>query len=155
MNTKSVSFCLVATIFVAASVYTMLTCKTCGPFQDYRQSLTEEQIALYEQIIDERQKIYLHGLILGTVVAVAYLYWVSGTLNPLAHSCAFVGIAMAIQYIYYQLAPKSAWMLNSLTNKEQVDNWLEVYKFMKGRYHTGMLLGAVGYMALAMGVLNN
>ena len=155
MNGKTLSFCLIAAIFVTASIYTMLTCKNCSPFLEYKQSLSEEQKELYDQIVDEREKIYLHGLVLGIVVALAYLYFVSGTLNPMSHACVFVGIALAVQYSYYQLAPKSSWMLNSLTNKEQVDQWLEVYKFMKRRYHMGMLLGAFGYLMFAAGILGN
>ncbi len=60
---------------------------------------------------------------------------------------------MGTQYLVYQLYPKKQWMLNSLETREQIDGWLDVYKYMKTKYHLGMALGLVGFILAAYGGL--
>ena len=155
MNSENISFCVVAAIFLGASIYTMITCNKCSPFIEYEQSLNPEQKVLYKQIVEERQKIYLTGLVLGTILAFAYLYFNKLDLNPLKNSCIFVAIALITQYMYYMLYPKSAYMVNNLENKDQSSKWLAVYKTMQYKYHIGMILGLVGYFLLSYGLLKN
>ena len=139
------SYCVIAAIFIGASIYTMLTCETCSPFTDFLESLTPEQKVKYTQIIQERQRLYVHGLVLGSIVSLLYLYFATGTFNPLTNVCAFVAIALAVQYFYYTLTPKSQWIITSLDKEDQRQKWLNVYTHMKTRYHVGMLLGLIGY----------
>jgi len=155
MSSDNITFCVVAAIFLGASIYTIITCKQCSPFIEYEKSLNSEQKVLYTQIVEERQKIYLTGLILGTILAFAYLYFNKLDLNPLKHSCIFVAIALVTQYMYYMLYPKSAYMVNNLENKDQSSKWLAVYKTMQYKYHVGMILGLVGYFLLSYGLLKN
>ena len=68
-QTPSLSFCVIAAIFIGASIYTMITCKSCSPFVEYEQSLNEEQKQIYMKVVEERQKIYLTGLVLGSFLA--------------------------------------------------------------------------------------
>lgn len=152
MNTHSVAFCLVATIFVTASVYTMISCKTCSPFVEYEKSLNAEQLQVYHQVVKERQNIYLIGLVIGTLVAFIYLYTNGLGLNPLNNSCVFVAIALAIQYIVYTLYPKTNYMVTLMKNEDQLQKWLAVYKHMQTKYHIGMVLGCVGYFLFAYGI---
>ncbi|QKF94768.1 hypothetical protein QKU48_gp1310 [Fadolivirus algeromassiliense] len=152
MNSESISFCIVAAIFVGASVYTMLTCKSCSPFVEYEQSLNQEQKQIYQNVVNERQKIYLTGLVVGTVLALLYLYGSNLELSPLKHSCIFVGIALATQYLYYMLYPKSVHMVTLMESQDQLKKWNAVYKHMQYRYHVGMVLGLVGYFLFSYGV---
>ena len=68
------TLCIIAAIFIGASVYTMVTCPTCSPFIEYQQSLDEEQLKMYKQITNERRNIYLGGLVLGSLLAFLYMY---------------------------------------------------------------------------------
>lgn len=152
-NKLNISFCLVSAIFIGASIFTMLTCKTCTPFKDYYAVLNDEQKGIYKEVVDERQKSYIYGLVLGTVVGLIYLYFVRGTLNVISHSCGFTAVVLFTQYMFYQMYPKKVYMLQVLEAGDQIDKWLDVYKHMKFRYHYGMLLGLVGYLLLSYGVL--
>lgn len=145
-------FCAVAFLFIGASVLTMITCKTCSPFIEYERSLDEEQHAVYKQVVNERQKIYLHGLCLGALLAFGYLYFTGQSMNPLTNSCIFVAIALFTQYCYYMLYPKSEYMVTLMRNKDQLQKWQNVYKHMQYRYHVGMVLGVVGYFLLSYGL---
>ena len=148
------TYCLIASVFMGASILTMLKCDSCGPFQVYLDSLDDNQKKVYDDIKSERRNIYLRGLALGSVVALIYLYFNKDTLNVFKHACTFVGIAMTIQYFVYQLCPKTNWMLNSLQTREQLDSWLEVYKHMKNKYHSGLVLGALSYGLFSYGFLS-
>ena len=152
-NKINISFCLISSIFIGASIFTMLTCKTCKPFKDYENALNNEQKVIYNDVIDSRQKIYIYGLVFGAIIGFIYLYFVKGTTNVISHSCAFATIVLFTQYIVYQLYPKKIWMLQVLNTGDQVDKWLDVYKHMKFRYHYGMLLGLAGYILLSYGIL--
>lgn len=145
--------CLVSAIFIGASIYTVITCETCKPFTDYKDSLDSNLQELYQKVVSERKKIYIQGLVIGIVVSMAYFYWQKDTLNPLGYSCIFVGIVMGVQYLYYSLYPKSVNMLTNLRSKEQIDGWWAVYETMKYRYHMGALFGFIGYFLLSYGIL--
>jgi hypothetical protein len=47
--------------------------------------------------------------------------------------------------------PKSDWMLDHLQKKEEIRDWLQMYKEMQYNYHIGITLGiiAVGFLAFA------
>jgi hypothetical protein len=140
--------CLLAFIFIGASLYTMFTCETCQPFTSYKHSLKPKQLELYQMVARQRLNLAIGGLVLGAALALLYLYLFHNTLNPFVHGCAFAGITLLVQYLYYVLSPKMS-MLPHLDDQRQVDNWYKVYKFMQYRYHAGMALGAVGYFLLA------
>jgi uncharacterized protein YacL len=146
------SICAVAFVFIGASIFTMLTCKTCSPFIDYEKSLDVEQLEVYKQVVLERQKIYLHGLCLGAILAFCYLYFTGQSINPLTNSCIFVAIALFTQYCYYMLYPKSEYMVTLMKNKDQLQKWQNVNKHMQYRYHLGMVFGVIGYFLLSYGL---
>jgi len=154
MNNQ-ISYCVVAAIFIGASFLTIFSCKSCGTFVDYQNSLDDKQKQVYEKIVNERQMIYIVGLIIGSLIALGYLYATKGTLNPISNSCIFTAIAMSTQYMIYTLYPKSDHMIKYLDNADTREKWLNVYNTMKFRYHVGMLLGLVGYFALSYGLSQN
>jgi hypothetical protein len=126
----------------------MFTCETCTPFIEYKKSLSPEQMQMYQNVSRERINLASHGLILGTILSIFYLYIFKNTFDIFTNSCAFTGIVLLTQYLYYMLMPKMS-MLPQLNTQEQIEGWFSVYKFMQYRYHFGMLLGAIGYFILA------
>lgn len=147
-----VSLCLVASAFIGASLYTTLTCDKCQPHVDYRNSLGPVQKKIYLEIVEERKRIYIHGLILGAILASLFLWYKFNTINPLTNGCIFSSIVLVTQYFYYMTKKKEKYMLNYLTNKDQIDGWLDVYKTMQNKYHIGMMLGIIGYILLGYGI---
>jgi len=149
MENQQIGTCLIAFALLGSSLYTMLNCAECDPFKSYQDSLSPELAQLYNQVKEERVTIYLQGLVLGTLSALAYIWFWRGNLNPLANSCIFTSIAMGVQYLYYALMPKKYHMLPNLESPEQVHNWYLVYKHMKKKGHLGMLLGVLGFLLLS------
>ena len=72
-------------------------------------------------------------------------------MNTSALVCTVVATAFVTNYFYYMLSPKTDWMLNHLTNKEEIKAWLLMYREMQFNYHMGLVLGiiAVGIFAFA------
>lgn len=102
--------------------------------------LTDEEIFIYHEIINERRNIYLGGLAIGMVVSYLYLkYFNRGQLDGMA-SMAITGV---INYFFYNLMPKSKYMVEYLDTVEENKAWLEIYKTMKFAWHGAFLLGLV------------
>ena len=152
--------CLIAFMFIGASIFTILTCHKCEPFNTYIKSLDSKQQIIYTSIVEERRNVYIYGAILGAILACIFLFFV--TLKPQSQSrnkqtffsiaIAFSAIALLTQYIFYMLYPKQ-YMLPHLKNNEQIVGWLAVYRSMQYKYHLGMLLGIIGYFVFACGMI--
>ena len=63
--------------------------------------------------------------------------------------CLVVATSFLTNYFYYILSPKSDYMLLHLTKKDQIKEWLRVYKTMQYVNHLGFALGIVGVFFLA------
>lgn len=150
-QTKGISFCAIATIFIISSLYMVLTCKSCSPIKEYEESLDEQQKKIYNNIVKERMKIYLYGFAFGIIIALGYLY-LNNMSFPMANSCIFVSIAFITQHIIYSLYPKSDYMVRHLKSVDQVNKWFDVYRFMIKRFHIGAVIGLIGYFLLSFGL---
>jgi uncharacterized protein YacL len=141
------SYCLLSFALIGASIFTMLGCKSCDPFIAYEESLDENQKEIYANILREREKIYLYGLILGILLSSLYLYF-SNKSYVKYNVCIFTSIILVTQYLFYMLYPKTHYMLEFMKNQDQVNKWLEVYKTMQNRYYLGGLFGIAGFLIL-------
>ena len=72
-------------------------------------------------------------------------------MNTTSLVCTVVATAFITNYFYYMLSPKSVWMLNYMSNQEEVKSWLLMYREMQYNYHIGLVLGiiAVGILGFA------
>jgi hypothetical protein len=109
-----------------------------APDSDIKKVLHNNQLKVYEKVVKERAGIYIAGSILGLALAIL--------LKPKNH-CMFITISMGVAILYYLLSPKSIWMLNHLTTREQIDFWTKKYKSMQQTYYwlfaVGLLLGVI------------
>ena len=144
-----VNTCLIGSGFLGSSILTMLASKKSKNFVEFNNVLTPQQRETYKKITQERMNIYIQGLVIGSVLAVLMSQMVK--LDKNKKVCLFVVIALGFNYAYYTLYPKSTYMLQHLTSKEQNQAWLNIYKEMKTRCMVGFLLGLAGYIILGMG----
>ena len=144
-----INTCLIGSGFLGSSILTMLASKQGKTFVEFNKVLTEQQRQTYKQITRERMNIYIQGLVIGAVLAVLVSQMLK--IDKSKKVCVFVVIALGFNYAYYTLYPKSTYMLQHLTNKEQNQAWLNIYKEMKTRCMVGFLLGLVGYIVLGIG----
>lgn len=138
------SYCALAVGFILAMIFVMSV-----DFTKFEKSLDAGQYQMYQEIKKKRTMIYWQGMILGTVVALGYLYMYPQKQGLWMSACIFAGIAYAITYFYYILYPKGELFVNYL-NHDQVVQWSGLYQKMQYQYHAGFLLGVFGYIFLAI-----
>lgn len=152
--------CFVATMFILGNIIFTLLMDKHGEVAKYKDSLDEKQEKVYEKIVSERKNLALQGYGLGLGLSIGYLVsrhfmtnrkgsFFSSSISSL---CLTVAITFIVQYFYYILSPKKDWMLNQLTNEEQKQQWLKVYRAFSWNYHLSMLLGLIGAGLLGYGV---
>jgi len=116
---------------------------------DYLKSILSEDIAnKYISIIKERRNLYFQGLFIGLIFAFILMRLVklSNTFHRITFSLAIV---IFTSIIYYQLMPKSDYMLNYLKTKEEISAWLDIYKTMKYTHIYGFILGSIAAIPIS------
>ena len=140
------NICAVGITLLISSVYMSYMKRNNDKFTKFNNLLNEEQIKIYQNIVHERLKIYIMGMILGLSFALFYLYH---NKNDNYKVCKFLTIVYLIKLGFYYLYPKSPLMLYSLKGKEQVDAWADIYTDMKLRWIKSLVVGFFGYLLFA------
>jgi hypothetical protein len=126
--------------------------------QHYRNQLPSNLKKIYDQIADERLKIYFYGYSLGFILSLIIIIYNYQIKNPrekysiVTITCTVITVSFITNYFYYMLSPKTKWMLDYVNSPEQTKAWLNMYKDMQKYYHTGIVLGliAVGLLSVAL-----
>lgn len=147
--------CIISAIFVIGMIYFYNLTDKSEIVKHYKSSLSSDLQKRYEQITKERTNVSYQGYILGVILSLGIIFYnvkiKRSSMNTSALVCTVVATAFVTNYFYYILSPKSDWMLNHMTNKEEVKAWLLMYREMQFNYHAGLVLGiiAVGIFAFA------
>ena len=147
--------CFISLMFIIAMIYMTNATSSNHVIVNYKNQLPPSLQQKYEQITNERKKIYFEGYILGLILAILFIIINIFILNKKLSSSSIICIAISISFItnyfYYMLHPKTDWMLNNIKSPEQTKAWLIMYRNMQYYYHIGFVLGiiAVGVLAYA------
>lgn len=104
--------------------------------------LTDDEIKIHQEIVQERRNIYLQGLVIGLIVSFIYLRY-NPSENTYLNGMTAVAITGVINYFYYMLSPKSKYMLEYLDTKKENKAWLKIYRTMQLRWHSAFVMGLV------------
>ena len=145
--------CSVALIFLIANIFMIFSCNKQLK-SEFVNTLTDEQKNTYEKIITERKWIYYAGYLLGIFLSILVVLFLKNLLklNKISNVCIIATITFVTNYLFYILYPKSDFMILHLENKEQIKEWLDIYKYMQFRYHLGFVLGIVGLIFASMAI---
>ena len=149
--------CSIAILFLVANIYTMLSVDCKNKKEKLYSLLNDSQKNIHQKIVEERKSIYFTGygigLILSFVLIFIYKYLINGSSKkkmPIWTVVCMVGaITFTSNYLYYILSPKTTYMVQHLDNKQQIDEWLKIYRTMQVKYHIGLVLGIVAIMIFA------
>ena len=151
--------CIIALVFLIANIYTILSCTNNKKTkQDFLDVLNEKQKTTYENIINERKNIYYIGYFLGIVLSLIS-YFISKKIlkirfNNISLVCFIGAITFVTNYLFYILYPKSDYMLLHLSDKEQITQWLKIYRKMQVKFHIGFVLGIIAVMIFCYSLRN-
>jgi hypothetical protein len=113
---------------------------------DFLLTLNVNQKKKYKDIIQERFKIYIFGMILGLVLGFLYIYIY---IEDRFKVCKFVAIVLVTKLTFYYFYPKSDFMLYHLTEKNQVSAWTDVYRNYKNAWRNSLILATISYILLS------
>jgi hypothetical protein len=113
---------------------------------DFLLTLNVNQKKKYKDIIQERFKIYIFGMILGLVLGFLYVYIYN---EDRFKVCKFVSIVLVTKLTFYYFYPKSDFMLYHLTETEQVSAWTDVYRNYKNAWRNSLILATISYILLS------
>jgi hypothetical protein len=142
--------CAISCIFVIGMIYFYNANDKSEIVKQYKSTLPNDLQQKYEKITAERRRISYQGYSLGLLLSLVILYF-SRKMNTISLVCTVMATSFLTNYFYYMLSPKSDWMLNHVTDKDQVHAWLLMYRAMSYNYHLGIVFGiiAVGIFAFA------
>lgn len=147
--------CAISLTFVIGMIYFYSATSNSKTVKYYKEKMPRDLQIRYENIARERMMISYYGYGLGIVISLLIIYYNKkvkhNKMNTSSLVCTVVGTSFMVNYFYYMLSPKSDWMLDHITNKEQIKLWLQVYREMQYNYHLGLVLGiiAVGMLGYA------
>ena len=142
--------CSISCIFIIGMIYFYNATDKSDIVNKYKATLPIDLQQRYEKITEERRRISYQGYGLGLLLSLVILYF-SRKMNTISLVCTVMATCFLTNYFYYMLSPKSDWMLNHITNQDQVHAWLLMYRTMSYNYHLGIVFGiiAVGIFAFA------
>jgi hypothetical protein len=146
---------MISTVFLIGMIYFYNMTDKSEIVKHYKSTLTSDLRKRYEKISEERKWISYYGYGLGLVFSLFVIYYSlkikKERLNNTSLVCIVVATSFITNALFYMVYPKSDWMLEHISNKDQVKAWLQMYKSMSFYYHTGLILGivAVGIFAFA------
>ena len=147
--------CMISAIFIIGMIYFYNLTDKSDIVKHYKSSLSSDLQKRYEKITKERSNISYQGYILGVIFSLGIIFYnlkiKHSKMNTPSLVCTVVATAFITNYFYYMLSPKSVWMLNYMSNQEEVKSWLLMYREMQYNYHMGLVLGiiAVGILGFA------
>lgn len=134
--------CLFASV-MAVGAFACALPMNMKAIEDLRILLDEKQLAILDDIAAERSRLSFEGLLLGLVAAMPLVLLFQAW-------CSAALILFVTQGTYYHVSPKKNWMLNHLETKEQVDQWLVIYKKMQYSGIVTSLGAAIVYLVISL-----
>ena len=147
--------CAVSVVFIIGMIYFYNITDKSAVVKHYKDSLPTDLQKRYEKISKERLMISYYGYALGLFFSLLIIFYNvqlrHNKMSTVSLICTVMATCFLTNYFYYILSPKSDWMLNHISNQEQVKAWLIMYREMSYNYHLGIALGiiAVGVFAFA------
>jgi len=145
--------CMISAIFIIGMIYFYNLSDKSEIVKHYKSSLSSDLQKRYEKITKERTTISYQGYALGVILSLGIIFYnlkiKHSRMNSTALVCTVIATAFVTNYFYYMLSPKSDWMLNHMSNQQEVKSWLLMYREMQYNYHMGLVLGIIGVGVLA------
>ena len=138
--------CIIAAGIIGSMIYHAVNIKNTDVFINFENTLqTEEHKILWKKVVNEREQIYIHSIILAIIVGI--IYYIMFNYNYTTFNiCISIILMKSVQYLYYYFHPKSFYFLEKIANKDINQAWFQIYRFMKLNCIIGFLLGITGYI---------
>jgi len=146
---------ILSVIAIVSMIYMNNATQTSKVIQEYQKQLPLKLQSLYKKITNERLRIYYMGYILGFILSLVIIFY-NRQMHPkdkmslLTITTIVISTCFITNYFYYILSPKTAWMLDNITTKEQNKAWLKMYRNMQIYYHSSLVLGILAVALISI-----
>jgi len=148
--------CFLAGVLILSQIISIFYCNRGNAYKNLLAVLDNNQIEVLEKVSKERLNIYLHGQGIGVFLGLILLYILrckKEDKNKLCLTgCGVVMVIYLVTYFYYQLSPKSDYLIKYLNNPEQRMAWMNMSIHMRKCHIISILLGFVGYYILTINI---
>mgnify|MGYP006127873391 FL=1 len=138
--------CVIGITLLLASIASILIRRDSELFIKFDNLLDPEQKIIYQKIVKERMMIYTYGMVLG--LGLGIFYYLNSKKDKF-RVCKFLFIIYIVKFGFYHFYPKSPLMLYSLTTKEQINLWADIYTQMKNNFKYSLVYGFIGYLLIS------
>jgi hypothetical protein len=142
--------CFVAVVFTLSTLLfpLLLDREVVG---SYHSKLPPAAQTALKAATKERSMLAFRGLVLGMIVG-AVTVLLLGKTGKAMGVCVLASIAFVVQFLYYMLSPKSAWVVKHLHTTEQRKDWVKVYREYQTGYYGSIAIGVIGAGLLGYGL---
>ncbi len=149
--------CFISIIFLIANIYLMITTDCKKDNYNLDKLLTNTQKNIKKKIVEERKSIYFNGYAIGLFLSLIIIFCYNNfiiipskkNISIISLVCIVGTITFTTNYFYYILTPKTTYMIEHLNTKQQITEWLKVYRIMQIKYHSGLIIGILAIMVFA------
>lgn len=145
--------CSISLIFIIGMIYMSFFIDKQQISIDFKKTLSNKQLKIYENIVNYRRNLYFQGYGIGIIISILVILlkiFNKIKFNYLSIACLVASISFIISYFYYILSPKPDYMILHINSEEQKKAWLKIYKTMQFNYHLGLFLGILAVSFLSM-----
>ena len=145
--------CGISLVFIIGMIYLSFFVDKQQISLDFKKTLSNKQLKIYENIVNYRRNLYFQGYGIGiliSIIIILFNIFNKIKLNYISLGCLVASITFIISYFYYILSPKPDYMILHIDNIEQKKAWLKIYKTMQFNYHLGLFLGIVAVFFLSV-----
>jgi hypothetical protein len=124
---------LLTSLAIPFTAYGVSATSADGAIPRLVASLDPQQRRTYEGIVSLRRRLYVHGLVLGVVLAACVVAGMRayGSCSTTLYGCTAVVVVFVTTFLYYILSPKPVYMVEVLRTTEQRRAWVDVYRAMQ------------------------
>ena len=148
--------CFLAGVLILSQIISFFQCNRGTAYQDLLSVLDNKQMSVLEKVSNERLRLYLSGQGIGLVLGLLLLYFFRCSKQQTGKlcmtGCAVVIIIYLTTYLYYQLSPKSDYLIKYLDKPVQRQAWMNMCVHMRTCHIIGLVFGFIGYYLLATNV---
>ena len=140
-----VPICLITFALIGFFIGSQIVKLNSSIFKEFKNSLNSYQLNVYKSINKERTNIFIFSFLLGIILASAicyHLYYINDINTPNKNLiCLFISITLFVTIMGYTIMPKSKYIISYLTDTNQINKWLDIYKSFKTTNYISLLIG--------------
>ena len=145
-----IAWCLAAYAILGAFIATQFVKTKRHLFEKFNRLLDSDQKTAYQRITQMRASIFTKGILVGLLISglVATTFYHKTQIGVGKLVCLVISVTLITCYLFYQIHPKSDYMLRYLDSREQLIAWWDIYRTFRTYNYLGIAIGILAYITI-------